>query len=104
MQGNSVSDKTLQLKNIILKKYPSVREFARQVDIPHGTIASALNNGIEGMAWERVVRICDSLQIDYVTFEPRFPSELSDRDKRMLAYFSQLDEMRKASWVNKLIN
>lgn len=95
MQDFNVSEKTIKLKREILKKYPSIREFARQSNIPHGTIVSALNNGIEGMAWSRVVSICDILDIDYVTFEPRVPSELSEQERRLLAYYVKLNDSKK---------
>lgn len=99
MQGQAVSEKTSKLKKIILEKYPSIREFARQSGIPHGTIVSALNNGVEGMAWSKVITICDCLEIDYVTFEPIVPSSLDESQKRLLAYFGLLDERKK----NKVI-
>ena len=99
MQELEQSDKTLKLKNAILKDYPSIREFARQSGIPHGTIASALNKGIEGMAWSRVVIICDLLNIDYVTFEPRIPDNIPEQEKRLLAYYSRLSDVKK----NKVI-
>ena len=95
MQEYDLSENTLKIKRLINERYPSVREFAKQSGIPHGTIVSALNNGIEGMAWSRVVRICDILQIDYMTFEPRVPSELGDEEKRLLAYYSMLSDNKK---------
>ncbi len=39
-----------KLKEIILRRYPSIRVFAREAEIPHGTLVSALNHGIDGMA------------------------------------------------------
>ena len=95
MQEHLLSENTLKVKKMILAKYPSIREFARQTGIPHGTIVSALNNGIERMAWSRVVKICDVLDLDYVTFEPRVPGELSDMERRLLAYYTRLNETKK---------
>ena len=95
MQEHLLSENTLKVKKMILAKYPSIREFARQTGIPHGTIVSALNNGIERMAWSRVVKICDVLDLDCVTFEPRVPGELSDMERRLLAYYTRLNETKK---------
>lgn len=58
------------IKNEIVKQYKSIRAFAKVVDIPHGTIVSALNNGIDGMAWGKVNRICECLNLDSVTLKP----------------------------------
>lgn len=58
------------LKQEILKKYKSIRAFAKEVDIPHGTIVSALNNGIDGMALGKMIKISDALGIDPVSLKP----------------------------------
>lgn len=63
-------DKTQKLKKIILAKYNSVREFAKIIDIPSSTLNSALEKGIGGMAVDRVIKICDELNIDVKTFDP----------------------------------
>lgn len=46
-----------KFKNAILHHSESIRAFAREVDIPHGTLVSALNNGIERMAWSKMKKI-----------------------------------------------
>lgn len=63
-------DKTEKLKHIILSKYSSVREFSKIVEIPSTTLTSALDKGIGGMAVDRIIKICDALNIDIKTFEP----------------------------------
>lgn len=63
-------DKTERLKHIILSKYSSIREFSKVVDIPSSTLTSALDKGIGGMAVDRIIKICDALNIDIKTFEP----------------------------------
>ena len=62
--------KSEKLKNIIKQKYKSIRAFSEIVGIPNTTIITALNNGIGGMAVEKVILICDKLNIDVKTFEP----------------------------------
>ena len=63
-------DKTEKLKHIILSKYNSIREFSKIVEIPSTTLTSALDKGIGGMAVDRIIKICDVLNIDIKTFEP----------------------------------
>ena len=47
------------LKAEILKQYKSVRQFAIDMEIPYSTLVTALDRGIEGMAYGTVIRICD---------------------------------------------
>lgn len=86
-------DMTIVLKKEILRQYPSVRAFAKECGVAHGTIVSALNNGIEGMAWGKVKMMCDCLHIDCGSFEPvRKSGKLSEQEKRVLSYYSKLSE------------
>lgn len=63
-------DKSLKLKNTILSKYKSIREFSNSIGIPNSTLVSALDKGIGGMAVDKVIQICDALNIDIKTFDP----------------------------------
>lgn len=66
-------DKATLLKKMILSQYKSIREFSKAVNIPNSTIVSALNKGelgIDGMAAGKVIKICDTLNIDIKTFQP----------------------------------
>ena len=82
-----------KLKEIILQQYPSLRTFAKEVGIPHGTLVSALNNGIDGMAWSRFSAICDKLQINPATLEPirNDKGSITEKEKRLLAYYDLLN-------------
>ena len=55
-----------KIKNAILTQYKSGREFSNIVGIPNSTLVSALDkeNGIGGMAVEKVVKICEALNLD----------------------------------------
>lgn len=90
-------NKTEHLKEIILKKYPSIRAFASDSGIPHGTIVSALNKGIESMSYGKVIRICELLNIDCNTFEPIVVDvdKISSEEMRLLAYFKELDNKKR---------
>ena len=56
------------LKAEILKQYKSVRQFAIDMEIPYSTLVTALDRGIEGMAYGTVIRICDKLSLNPVDF------------------------------------
>ena len=58
------------LKKVILSQYKSVRQLAVEMDIPYSTLVTALERGIEGMAYSTVIRICDALSLNPVDFTP----------------------------------
>ena len=58
------------LKKEILKQYKSVRQFAIEMGIPYSTLVTALDRGIEGMAYGTVIRMCDKLSLNPVDFSP----------------------------------
>ncbi|MDO5484937.1 MAG: helix-turn-helix transcriptional regulator [Sarcina sp.] len=58
------------LKGVILSQYKSVRQFAVEMDIPYSTLVTALERGIEGMAYSTVIRICEALSLNPVDFSP----------------------------------
>lgn len=81
------------LKKEILKQYRSVRQFAMDMGIPYSTLVTALERGIEGMAYGTVIRMCDKLSLNPVDF-----SSL-DRDATLGA---QLLENRVMQYYIKL--
>lgn len=56
------------LKKEILAQYRSVRKFAMEMGIPYSTLVTALERGIEGMAYGTVIRMCDQLHLNPVDF------------------------------------
>ncbi|MCM1027406.1 MAG: helix-turn-helix domain-containing protein [Roseburia sp.] len=56
------------LKQEILRQYRSVRQFAMEMNIPYSTLVTALERGIEGMAYGTVIRMCDKLNLNPVDF------------------------------------
>lgn len=91
-------DKSEILKNEILKKYRSVRQFCLELDIPYSTLVTALDRGIEGMAYGTVIRICEHLQLNPVDFtsleEARSDNYMSQRilDDRVLKKYRKLNQ------------
>ena len=56
------------LKKEILRQYRSVRQFAIELSIPYSTLVTALERGIEGMAYGTVIKMCDKLSLNPVDF------------------------------------
>ena len=60
--------KTEILKKEIRRQYHSVRQFALEMGIPYTTLMAALERGIEGMAYDTVIKICDKLSLNPMDF------------------------------------
>ena len=63
-------NRELVLRNLILDKYSSLRQFALEADIPYSSLMTILSRGIGGASFDMVMQICHKLNID--------PAELSE--------------------------
>lgn len=54
----------LHLRNLILDRYASLRQFALEADIPYSTLMTLLSRGIGGASFDVVLQICSHLGID----------------------------------------
>ena len=52
-----------KLKEYILERYNSVREFTIKHDIPYTTVVSIFNRGINNSSVSNVIKICKALHI-----------------------------------------
>ena len=83
------------LKTEILKQYKSVRQFAIDMEIPYSTLVTALDRGIEGMAYGTVIRICDKLSLNPVDFSSLEKGEVLGEkllENRVMQYYIQLNK------------
>lgn len=53
-----------KLRNLILDRYSSLRQFAIEADIPYSTLMTLLSRDIGGASFDIVVKICKQLDID----------------------------------------
>lgn len=53
-----------KLRNLILDKYTSLRQFAIEADIPYSTLMTLLSRDVGGASFDIVVKICKQLDID----------------------------------------
>lgn len=66
--GGTMMTKAEILKKEILRQYRSVRQFALEMNIPYSTLVTALERGIDGMAYGTVIKMCDKLSLNPVDF------------------------------------
>lgn len=52
-----------ELKNLILSKYKSIREFCFDIGMPYTTIDSILRRGIENAGVGKIIKICRHFNI-----------------------------------------
>ncbi|MBO6015940.1 MAG: transcriptional regulator, partial [Lachnospiraceae bacterium] len=63
----------------ILTQYKRVRQFALEMQIPYSTLVTALERGIEGMAYGTVIAICEKLGLNPVNFQPLDDASVSEK-------------------------
>lgn len=87
------------LKTEILRQYRSVRQFAMEMNIPYSTLVTALERGIEGMAYGTVIKMCDKLSLNPVDFSSlERDASLSSTllENRVMQYYIRLNEDGRA--------
>ncbi len=83
------------LKKEILKQYRSVRQFAMELEIPYSTLVTALERGIEGMAYGTVIRMCDNLSlnpVDFTSLEEDASLGAQLLENRVMQYYMKLNQ------------
>ena len=84
------------LKKEILAQYKSVRQFAIDMSIPYSTLVTALDRGIEGMAYGTVIRMCDRLNLNPVDFSTlEKGADLGDKivENRVMQQYVKLNKV-----------
>ena len=57
-----------KLRNLILDKYPSLRQFALEADIPYSTLMTLLSRDVGGASFDIIIKICRQLNVDPMEF------------------------------------
>ena len=57
-----------KLRNLILDRYPSLRQFAVEADIPYSTLMTLLSRDVGGASFDVIIRICKQLEVDPMEF------------------------------------
>lgn len=83
------------LKHEILRQYRSVRQFAIEMNIPYSTLVTALERGIEGMAYGTVIKMCDKLSlnpVDFTSLERDASLAAQLLENRVMQYYMKLNQ------------
>lgn len=83
------------LKGEILRQYRSVRQFAMELNIPYSTLVTALERGIEGMAYGTVIKMCDKLllnPVDFTSIEGEASLGAQLLENRVMANYTKLNQ------------
>jgi hypothetical protein len=67
-EGGGYVTKAEILRKEILRQHKSVRSFALELGIPYSTVVTALDRGVEGMAYGTVMKMCEELSLNPVDF------------------------------------
>lgn len=84
------------LKREILNQYRSVRQFAMEIGIPYSTLVTALERGIEGMAYGTVIKMCDRLNlnpVDFTSLESEAPLAARLLENRVMQNYVKLNQL-----------
>ena len=57
-----------KLRNLILDRYVSLRQFAIETDIPYSTLMTLLSRDVGGASFDVMIKICKKLEIDPLEF------------------------------------
>ena len=93
--GGRKMTKAENLKREILRQYRRIRQYALELNIPYSTLVTALERGIEGMAYGTVIKMCDKLSLNPVNF-----TSLENEDtlgamlleNRVMQYYMKLNQ------------
>ncbi len=58
-----------KLRNAILDRYKSLRQFSKEADIPYSTLMTLLSRDIGGASFDVIIKICKILNINPYEFE-----------------------------------
>ncbi len=58
-----------KLRNLILDKYKSLRQFSIETDIPYSTLMTLLSRDMGGASFDVIIKICKKLETDPYEFE-----------------------------------
>ena len=78
-----------------MNQYRSVRQFAMEMGIPYSTLVTALERGIEGMAYGTVIKMCDKLSLNPVDFTSlERDTSLGEKllENRVMQYYVKLNQ------------
>lgn len=83
-----------KLKELILQRYRSIREFTQVISMPYGTMDSILKRGVDNASISNILKICQELGIS--------ADELANG--RIVPYSTVSQNRENLSDINAIIN
>lgn len=96
------------LKEHILSKYKSIRQFCLQNDFPYSTVDSVFKRGLDGCSVSLAIKICDKLGIcvdDLLEGKivlKNIDNDFTEKEKRIVLAYRAMPEMQPA--IDKLLD
>lgn len=93
------------LKQEILEQYRSLRQFCMKLDIPYSTLSTALERGLDGMAYGTVLKMCNDLSIspiDFSTLEVATSVNEQLYENRIMQRFVKLNKRGRGKIVEMM--
>lgn len=91
-----------KLKDYILTKYKSIREFSLSIDMPYSTIDSIFKRGVRKASVDNIIKICDFLNISTDSLIAGRIESKSSEPQTLAAHFDgdefteeELDEIKQ---------
>lgn len=101
-----------KIKDMIISRYGSLRNFCNKIDVPYSTIDSILKRGIGKANVLNVIKICNALglsvdSLKHGIIEPReteqvTPEEFANEVRSLLCKTNNLTEQQKQHLLNTL--
>lgn len=91
-----------KLKEIILNKYKSLREFTMKIGMPYSTMDTILKRGVDKANIINILKICDELDISadklaigIIESKNSIPQNLSQDETKLLTNYNKLNDIGK---------
>lgn len=95
------------LKDLILSRYKSIREFTIEINLPYSTVDSVLKRGVNKAGINTIITICKALKIDTEKLadgiiEDAKVQAITPDTKKILHYYNLLNEIGKAEAIKRM--
>ena len=97
------------LKELILSRYKSLREFTLKIEMPYSTLDTILKRGVDKANIVNILKICDELNISAdklangIIEKKNFDiNSLSAKEEKLLSNFNKLNDLGKNEAIKRV--
>lgn len=107
MEVNGMEQLEKDLKDLILSRYKSIREFTTAINLPYSTVDSVLKRGVNKAGINTIITICKALKIDTEkladgVIEDAKIHSITPDVKELLHYYNLLNEFGKTEAIKRI--